>query len=62
VRCGGVHFERAEGTVSTTDFHARGLPETVWPRSDLADGIERLVQLHRLREVLTLAVSPASKP
>ena len=36
------------------NFHARGLPEAVWRRSDLAAGLRRVVQLHRLREVLAL--------
>jgi hypothetical protein len=36
------------------DFHARRLPERVWRRSGRADGIEAVVQVHRLREVLAL--------
>jgi len=36
------------------NFHARVLPERAWRRSDLAAGVERVVQLHRLREVLAL--------
>ncbi len=37
------------------DFHARRLPDATWRRSDRTAGIERVVQLHRLREVLALA-------
>lgn len=37
------------------NFHARRLPEHVWRRSKLSDGIEAVIQLHRLREVLALA-------
>ncbi|MDE0441559.1 MAG: DUF1998 domain-containing protein [Gammaproteobacteria bacterium] len=36
------------------NFHARRLPESVWRTSQLSDGIEAVVQLHRLREVLAL--------
>ena len=36
------------------DFHARRLPEHLWRRSSQSDGIEAVVQLHRLREVLAL--------
>ena len=36
------------------DFHARRLPERVWRRSSLSDGILAVIQLHRLREVLAL--------
>lgn len=36
------------------NFHARRLPESVWRTSVLSDGIEAVVQLHRLREVLAL--------
>ena len=36
------------------NFHARRLPESVWRTSELSDGIEAVVQLHRLREVLAL--------
>ena len=36
------------------DFHARRLPERVWRRSSLSDGIRAVIQLHRLREVLAL--------
>lgn len=37
------------------DFHARRLPDRVWRRTSRADGIETVIQLHRLREVLALA-------
>lgn len=37
------------------DFHARRLPERAWRRSERSAGIEAVVQLHRLREVLALA-------
>lgn len=36
------------------DFHARRLPDRVWRRSTVSDGIESVIQLHRLREVLAL--------
>jgi hypothetical protein len=36
------------------DFHARRLPEHLWRRSSLSDGIAAVVQVHRLREVLAL--------
>lgn len=36
------------------DFHARRLPEQAWRRSSMVDGIEAVIQLHRLREVLAL--------
>ena len=36
------------------DFHARRLPDRAWRRSKLCDGIEAVIQLHRLREVLAL--------
>jgi hypothetical protein len=36
------------------DFHARRLPDSVWRRSALSDGVATVVQLHRLREVLAL--------
>ena len=38
------------------NFHARKLPEHAWrsPDSTLSDGIECVIQLHRLREVLAL--------
>jgi hypothetical protein len=37
------------------NFHARRLPDHAWRRSDRNDGIEGVIQLHRLREVLALA-------
>jgi hypothetical protein len=36
------------------DFHARRLPDRAWRRPGRSDGIEAVVQLHRLREVLAL--------
>ena len=36
------------------NFHARRLPDRAWRRSDRCDGIEAVIQLHRLREVLAL--------
>ena len=36
------------------NFHARRLPDRVWRRSTRCDGIEAVIQLHRLREVLVL--------
>jgi hypothetical protein len=36
------------------NFHARRLPEVIWRRSSLLDGIATVIQLHRLREVLAL--------
>ena len=36
------------------DFHARRLPDGAWRRSQLSAGIEVVMQLHRLREVLSL--------
>ena len=36
------------------DFHARRLPDAAWRKTDLSAGIESVVQLHRLREVLAL--------
>jgi hypothetical protein len=36
------------------DFHARRLPDRVWRRTGRSDGIEAVIQLHRLREVLAL--------
>lgn len=36
------------------DFHARSLPDPVWRRRPSSAGIERVIQLHRLREVLAL--------
>ena len=37
------------------NFHARRLPDPVWRRSERSAGIESVIQLHRLREVLALA-------
>jgi hypothetical protein len=36
------------------DFHARRLPEYTWRRSKRSDGIDRVIQVHRLREVQAL--------
>lgn len=36
------------------DFHARRLPDRVWRRSGRSDGVQAVIQLHRLREVLAL--------
>lgn len=36
------------------DFHVRRLPDQVWRKSSLSDGIAAVYQLHRLREVLAL--------
>lgn len=36
------------------NFHARCLPERIWRHSERFHGIEAVVQLHRLREVLAL--------
>lgn len=36
------------------NFHARRLPDRSWRRSKRYDGIESVIQLHRLREVLAL--------
>jgi Domain of unknown function (DUF1998) len=36
------------------DFHARRLPDRAWRHSKLSGGIEAVIQVHRLREVLTL--------
>jgi hypothetical protein len=36
------------------DFHARRLPDHIW-RHSVSEGVERVIQLHRLREVLALA-------
>ena len=38
------------------NFHARRLPDTVWrdPASRVSGGVEAVIQLHRLREVLAL--------
>ena len=37
------------------NFHARRLPESAWCRTGSVPGIELVIQLHRLREVLALA-------
>ncbi|HWP37859.1 MAG TPA: DUF1998 domain-containing protein [Gemmatimonadales bacterium] len=37
------------------NFHARRLPERAWRRTRRTDGMEAVIQLHRLREVLALA-------
>jgi len=37
------------------DFHARRLPDRTWRCSERSAGIEAVIQLHRLREVLALA-------
>lgn len=36
------------------DFHARRLPDGAWRFSKRSDGIEAVIQVHRLREVLAL--------
>ena len=36
------------------DFHARRLPDDAWRRSKRSDGVEAVIQIHRLREVLVL--------
>lgn len=36
------------------DFHARRLPDRTWRCTKRSDGIEAVIQLHRLREVLAL--------
>ena len=36
------------------NFHVRRLPDETWRRSSLSSGIEAVVQLHRLREVMAL--------
>jgi uncharacterized protein DUF1998 len=36
------------------NFHARRLPEKAWRRGGASNGIEAVIQLHRLREVLAL--------
>jgi hypothetical protein len=36
------------------NFHARRLPDQAWRHSNRSDGIEAVIQLHRLREVLAL--------
>lgn len=37
------------------DFHARKLPQAVWKKTALTDGLSCVVQIHRLREVVALA-------
>ena len=37
------------------NFHARRLPDAAWRMSKVTDDIESVVQVHRLREVLSLA-------
>jgi hypothetical protein len=36
------------------DFHARRLPDHTWRHTERSDGIDAIIQLHRLREVLAL--------
>ncbi len=36
------------------NFHARRLPDAAWRRSNRTAGVEAVIQLHRLREVLAL--------
>lgn len=36
------------------NFHARRLPDKAWRSSDVSVGVEAVIQLHRLREVLAL--------
>jgi hypothetical protein len=36
------------------DFHARRLDNELWRHSNLSDGVEAVIQAHRLREVLAL--------
>ena len=36
------------------NFHARRLPDRAWRHSRRSDGIEAVIQVHRLREVLAL--------
>ena len=36
------------------NFHARRLPDQAWRHSKRSDGIEAVIQVHRLREVLAL--------
>ena len=37
------------------DFHARRLPESAWRSSSRLEGLEAIIQVHRLREVLALS-------
>ena len=43
------------------NFHPRRLPDSVWRRSERSAGIESVIQLHRLREVLALAAFTRSE-
>ena len=36
------------------NFHARRLPDRAWRHSERCDGIEAVIQVHRLREILAL--------
>jgi len=36
------------------NFHARRLPDRIWRHSKRCDGVQAVIQLHRLREVLAL--------
>jgi Domain of unknown function (DUF1998) len=36
------------------NFHARKLPKRIWRKSSISEGIDAVIQLHRLREVLAL--------
>jgi hypothetical protein len=36
------------------NFHARRLPDRIWRHAGRSDGIEAVIQLHRLREVMAL--------
>lgn len=36
------------------DFYARRLPESIWRRSRHLEGVEAVIQLHRLREVIAM--------
>jgi hypothetical protein len=44
------------------NFHARRLADALWRKSNSSDGVERVVQMHRLREVIALAGSRGSSP
>ncbi|WP_428386438.1 DrmB family protein [Mucisphaera sp.] len=37
------------------NFHARRLPDAAWRSSSLTDGLQSVIQVHRLREVLALS-------
>lgn len=43
-----------DGAPLDPDYHARRLPDGIWRRSKRSDGIEAVVQVHRLREVVAL--------